>query len=406
MASERIIAGLDIGTHTTQVVVAQKNDESDIIEVIGNFEMPSEGVRQGIIVDVDAASNMIRRAIEEVSKLAGKPVEDFFVSFGGVHIGAIDNVGSIIVSRADKVISQSEKDRVIQVARAITLPPNREILDTIPLYYIVDQDQAVRDPLGMTGTKLELRTLIVHGLTPHTRNWERAITDAGINTYGRVFTNIASARSVLSKNQKELGAAVLDIGGKISGLTVFEEGDIIHTTILPIGSSHITNDIAIGLQVDIDTAEKIKVEYGSLQGDASKKTAIDLSSHGYDVKVVRKELAHIVQKRLEELFDMVNAELKKIGKERMLPGGVVLVGGGAKLIGIVDFAKKQLGLPVQVGYPKGVEGVSEKIDDPAYTTAVGLVLLGFDEIMRTQQGKGFSTKIFKKIGQSFKRLLP
>lgn len=402
------MGGLDLGTHTTQVVIGQKSDSGNTVEIISVFEVPSEGIRKGVVVDVGAAAETMKYAVEKAHEIVGHPVDEYFVSFSGTHINASENVGSIIVSRADKEISESEKERVMGVAQAVTLSSNREILDVIPLRYIVDQDQVVKEPLGMKGTKLELKTLIIHGSTPHIKNWEKSLMEAGISAVGRIFSNLASSRSVLSKNQKELGAAVLDIGGSISGFTVYEEGDILHTVVLPVGSSHITNDLAIGLKINVDVAEKLKLEYGCLAGDVSRKGVIDLSEYGEEgVKISRKEMADIIRIRLEELFIIVNKELKKIGREKLLPGGVVLVGGGSKISGIVDFAKDQLKLPVQIGYPRGIEGVSDKVDDPSYATAVGLVLMGFDEISKNAyNSRMFSSGIFRRIFKALKKLMP
>ena len=403
MAGEKIIGGLDVGTHTTQVVVGQKGEHDQNIEVIAVFEIPSEGIRKGVVVDVAAASETMKRAIEEAEKIAGRRIDEFFISFSGTHIVASQNVGSVVVSRADQEISENDKERVLNIAQALNISPNREIIETIPLYYVVDQDQSVKDPMGMKGKRLELRTLIIHGSTPHIRNWEQSLTEAGVETVGRVFSNIASSRAVLSKAQKELGAAVLDIGGSISGLTVFEEGDIIHTVVLPVGSAHITNDIAIGLKINVDIAEKLKLEYGSLPG----KGMIDLSTYGESMKVSKKELSDIARMRLEELFGLVNKELRAIGKEKLLPGGVVLVGGGSKLPGIVDLAKAQLKLPVQIGYPRGIEGITDRADDPAYATAIGLLLVGFDELAKKSYGtKKFNFGMNKGVMRAIKRLFP
>jgi cell division protein FtsA len=403
MAGEKIIGGLDVGTHTTQVVVGQKGEHDQNIEVIAVFEVPSEGIRKGVVVDVSAAAETMKRAIDEAEKIAGRRVDEFFISFSGTHILASQNVGSVVVSRADNEISEGDKERVLSIAQALNISPNREIIETIPLYYVVDQDQTVKDPIGMKGKRLELKTLIIHGSTPNIRNWEQSLTEAGVETVGRVFSNIASSRAVLSKNQKELGAAVLDIGGGISGLTVFEEGEIIHTVVLPVGSAHITNDIAIGLKINVDIAEKLKLEFGCLPG----KGMIDLASYGEAMKVSKKELTDITRMRLEELFGMVNKELRAIGKEKLLPGGVVLVGGGAKLPGIVDIAKAQLKLPVQIGYPRGIEGIADRADDPSYATAIGLLLVGFDELSKKNYGsKKFNFGMNKGLARAIKRLFP
>lgn len=382
------ITGIDIGSHGVYTVVAQK--KADLLpQVIGVGFARSAGIRRGVIVDTAEAQASIADSIRIAERGAGVKIEKAFTSIGGTHIAAHLSRGVIAVSRADGEISADDIDRVIGAAQTFSLPNNREILHVIPKEFIVDGEGGIKDPHGMKGVRLEANAFIVSGAAPYIKNLHRVLQDLGIEVAGIVFDTLASAKAVLTKRQKELGAVCVDIGGGTTGVTVYEEGDLLQTTVIPVGGAHITNDLAIGLRVSVDTAENIKLEYGSaLTSEIGKRDVIDLATLGGQESgsVLRKDVCEIIEARLSEIFDLVNKELKKIGKEAFLPGGAVLVGGCSKTPHIVDLAKGKLRLPAHVGFPREVEGIVERVDDPAYSTALGLVFWGMEERGEVPEG--------------------
>ncbi|MBI2463269.1 MAG: cell division protein FtsA [Candidatus Spechtbacteria bacterium] len=381
MPRDHIVAGLDIGTSMVYTIVAQKRHDVVIPQIIGVGAAPSAGMRRGTVVDADEVIKSIRHSAAEAQRVSGVAIERVYVGVGGTHISCIPSKGVVAVSRADQEISNEDVERVLAAAQAISLPSNREIVHVFPSEYIVDGEGGLHDAVGMNGVRLEVNTLIVGGSSPYIKILKRCTQEAGLEVAGMVLNSFASSKAVLSKRQKELGVVCIDIGGGTTSLVVFEEGDIVHTAVFPIGSMHITNDIAIGLRTSIDVAERVKKEYGlALVREASKKETIDLNKIDPQEEgtIMRRDVAEIVEARLGELFDFSNKELRKIGKEAFLPGGVVLVGGGAKVPLIIDLAKERMRLPVQIGFPREVEGIVDSVDDPAFATALGLVFWGLE----------------------------
>lgn len=417
MPKNNIIVGLDIGSATIQVVVAQKLSASQKLRILGVGQSVASGLRKGIITDIDEAAKSVREALKMAERASGVAISEAYVSAGGNHIACRSSRGVVAVSRADQEISEDDVMRAIHQAEAVNLAPNREILHLIPREFIVDSERGIKDPVGMHGVRLEVEVLIIEGSTPVLRNLQKCLSEAGVAPIEFVLAPLASSRAVLSKRQKELGVLTLDLGGGTVGLGVFEEGDIIHTNILPFGAGHITNDIAIGLRTLVDVAEKVKLEYGSSSAlEIGRKETIDLAKFGIEEqgKISRRMVAEIIEARLSEIFELVNKELKKINRQGLLPAGVVLVGGGAKLPGLVDFAKKELKLPIQIGFPaEELGGLVDRVDDPVFATALGLVLWGQDFDGKKE---GFSlmmpdiqlidNSFFDKIKHWFKALLP
>lgn len=385
MAKSNIITGLDVGTSKIRVVTASFRDGDEKPKAIGIGEASSSGIRKGIVVDIDEVTENIKKAVEQAELSSGASIHHAYISIGGNHISIRENKGLVAVSRADQEVSEEDISRVIDSASAISLPPNREILHVIPRDFKLDNEENIQDPLGMTGARLEVDALIIDGLAPYIKNLTKCISSLGIKINGLVLNVLAASQSVLSKRQKELGVLVLDLGGGTSGMSVYEEGKLLYTHILPVGSDHITNDIAIGLRTTIDLAEKIKLQYGSsLPLEIKKKETINLLDLDGEEEgtISRREVAKIIEARVQEIFDLVNRELKRINKQKLLPAGIVLVGGGSLMPGIVDSAKKELGLPAEIGFPSEIDSVMEKGNDPAFTTATGLVLWG----LRTHEG--------------------
>jgi cell division protein FtsA len=386
MPKETVIVGLDVGSCYIRTVVAKIRTDQTKPQIIGVGQAPSFGLRRGIVVDIEEAVKNISQSIQEAERSSGLSIERAYVSLSGNHITSRTSKGVVAVSRADGEIAKEDVERAISAASAVSISANREILHIIPRSFSVDDQSGIKDPAGMNGVRLEVDTLIIEGATPFIKNLTKCVSEAGLEIEGLVLAPLAASRAALTKRQKELGVLALDLGGGTAGLTVFEEGDIIHSCVLPIGSSHITSDIAIGLRSDIDLAEKVKLEYGSaLISEISKKDMVDLSKLGVEEKgiVPRVQLAEIIEARLSEVFELVNKELKKIDRQGLLPAGVVLLGGGAKIPGLVDLAKEGLKLPAQVGFPLELEGVIDEVDDPAFTTAIGLILWSIDERIKT-----------------------
>lgn len=396
--SDRILVGLDVGTTTVRVVVGKKEDDGTSPSIIGVGEAPSAGIRRGVIVDIEEAVSSISQALEKAERMTGIPAEHAVVSVNGAHVSSLQSHGVIAVARADGEITENDVVRVIDASQAIQIPTNREILHVIPKDFTVDGQAGIKDPVNMTGIRLEVDSQIIEASIPFIKNLTKCIMQAGLDIDDLVLAPLASAQSVLTKRQKELGVVLVELGGGTTGLVAFEEGELLHTAILPVGSDHITNDIAIGLRTAVDVAQIVKLDYGVAVASMVKKDEeINLSkiNKHEEGEVSRHHLAEIVQARLEEIFELVNKELKSVNRDGQLPAGAILTGGGSKIAGIVELAKKELRLPVQIGYPQNIATIIDRVDDPSYATAVGLILWA-DEYLSAPRRTGVS-KFTKKV---------
>lgn len=401
MSKGTIITGLDIGTATIKTLICQKKGKANL-EVLGQDKEISSGIRKGIVINTEEASNIIRASIEKAEKLSKESIRSVLVNVGGAHIFFTNSHGLISVSRADQKISQEDIERVIQAAQTFSLPSNKEILSVIPKEFIIDNEKGIKEPLGMRGVRLEVEVSILGGFSPYLKNLTQTVLDSGLQIDDLILTPLASAQAVLTPREKELGVVLLDIGAGTTGLAVFEERELIYTTIFPIGSGHITNDIAIGLKCDIDTAEEIKLESGTLFFKGPDKKKKIETVEGETLIFSQKVLSKIIEARASEIFEIVNKELKKISRQGKLPAGIVLTGGGSKLPKIKELAKKELRLHCRIGLP---QGFSPSLEDPELASVCGLVLLGAD--LETE--KGFSSLgrgIFSRIKKLFKIFLP
>ena len=409
MPKEKIISGLDIGSFKIRTVIGKKTEEDEKPHIIGIGESLSSGIRRGQVVDVEEAVSSISASLEQAERTSGVPIEHAYVNIGGSHIVSTRSKGVIAVSRADNEITEEDVARVIDAAQAISIPANMEILHVIPKNFIVDGSGGIKDPVGMTGVRLEVEANILQGASSFIKNLTKCVARVGIDIDELVVNPLASAASSLTKRQKELGVVLLDIGAGTTGLIVFEEGDLLHLTILPIGSGHITNDLAIGLRCSVDTAEKVKLEYGQTNvKEIDKKEEINLSEidSREEGVIPLKQIAEIIEARLSEIFSLADKELKLIGRSGKLPAGVVITGGGAKLPGLVDLAKKELKLPAQIGFPQELPTSLDKIDDPAFSTAVGLVIWGGTHEHEERRKIFYLGKRVSQIRRWFKHFLP
>lgn len=392
MAKGDIVVGIDIGSSQVRTVIVQSFPEEELPRVIGVGISQSAGLRKGMIVDLEEAVKSVNESVEKAERNAGVAVSSAVISLGGNHISSQSSKGVVAVGRADGEVTEDDVARVINAAQAISVPANKEIIHIIPKNYSLDDQKNIKDPVGMNGVRLEVDATIIEGSTPVIKNLIKCLEQAGIRIDDFVLAPLAATKACLSKRQKELGVILIDIGGGTTSIAVYEENDLLHTAVLPIGGSHITNDIAIGLRTSIDMAEKVKIEYGNaVPNEINKKEDINLAEidqHEEGI-VSRYHVAEIIEARLEEIFVMVNKELKKIGRDKLLPGGVVLTGGTAKLPGAVDLAKNILGLPAQTGFPSPLGGLVDKVDEPSFVTAVGLVLWGLESMPARKSSGGF-----------------
>lgn len=379
MSKEQYIVGLDVGTSCVRVVQAKIDPDAGSFNIIGASEVPSSGMRRGVIVDIEEAVSGISSALEKVERMTGVPVVSANISVGGNHISSLSSHGVIAVSRADGEITENDIVRCIDASQAISIPQNKEVLHVFPKTFTLDGQTGIKDPLGMSGIRLEVDTIIVQAGLPFVKNLTRAVVQAGLEVEDLVLAPCAAAESVLNKRQKDLGVCLVDLGAGTTSLAIYEEGDLLHTTVLPIGAMHITNDIAIGLRCSIETAEQVKLLFGHCDPKAvNKDEEIDLSKLDptEEQSTTRSYVVEIIEARLEEIFNMINGELKKINRDGKLPAGIVLTGGGSKLPGTVEFSKHHLRLPSILGVPQNVSTVIDRVMDPSFVTATGLILWG------------------------------
>ncbi len=401
------ITTLDIGSSQIKTLTAEARKDGKLA-LVGVFKTPSEGIRKGEIVSIEDATRSINSALAEIRHFNKAALKNIFVNIGGSNVKIHNSRGIIAVSRADNEISQDDIDRVMKASQAINLSPNRMILHTLAREFIIDNINDIKEPLGMIGTRLEVNTLIIDAFTPVIKNLIKCIETVGGSLGGLIYGPLAASRSVLTKNQKDLGVVLIDIGFGTTGMAVYEEGNLLNASVFPVGTGNITNDLAIGLKCSIETAEKIKLSFGSaLAREISSKEKIDIGQIDESVKSSpsRKFISEIIEIRLAEIFEFVNNELKLIGKAGQLPAGVVLCGSGAKMPGIIELAKRELKLPVQIGVPETNEleltnaEFGSQIEDPEFATAVGLLFWGNNQIIKNGNWlpiKKFSLKnIFK-----------
>ena len=414
MANQNVVVGLDVGTTKVAVCVGQISE--GLINILALTKVANSGLRKGVVVDIEECVSAISSAIEQAERISGVQLDSCVASIGSAESISTISKGVIAVSRPDGEINKLDVDRVIEAAKAIALPPNKEILHVIPRQFIIDGQEGVKDPNGMTGIRLETEVLVIGETSSCVKNLTKCITQSGLNLHNLSFSPIATAKALLNKKQKENGVILLDIGGGTTSIAIYEEGSIIHTGVIPIGSMHITNDLAIGLRIPLEAAEKIKLQYGNaVSADSKKNEMIDLAKFDptEKQKIDKNIINEIIEARLKEMFSLIKDELKAIGKDGMLPAGVILTGGGSMLEGIIELAKSELHLPVQIGNcSANVTGMVDKLDHPVYATSIGLMLEGLEDQKPSYNPK-FNLKVPKnltslsdKVKDILKQLLP
>lgn len=368
--------GLDIGTSRTRCVIGSYDQASDEpkIAVIGHGSAENTGMRKGLIVHLDEVVNSIQTAVSEAERLSGIRIESATVNVNGSHVSGIDSRGVVAISTASKQISLEDKLRAEEAATIVQLPSNREIIQVFPKNYQVDGQDSIKDPVGMQGVRLEVEAHIITAASPSLRGLDAAMEKTGVFASHRTISSLAAGEIVLSRKQREAGALVLDIGASTTNIAVIEDGEIQHIAVIPLGGINITNDLAIGLKVDLEIAERVKIKHASLAG-VGKNSKVSIEKDKKNYVFESDDISLIVEARVEEILEFVDKELKKIHKSQKLPGGVVIVGGSAKIPGIDLFAKEKLGLAAKIGSSRSVSGILDDIQDPSFIPVIGLMHL-------------------------------
>lgn len=413
MAQDTIITGLDIGSTAIRAAVGQLTQEGDRqrLHILGVAFEPSEGVYRGEITNVEDAVKSMTRVLEQLERKTGVPIETAWVGMTGSNILTKESKGVVAVGKVDGEIREEDVERALEAARTVTVPPNYELLHVLPRGYVIDGQPPVQDPVGMSGIRLEVDTYIISGQSTQIKNLTKAVYQTGLDIEDVVLSVLATAEAVVTARQKELGVAVVNIGASTTTLAVFEGGIPLHVATLPIGSERITSDIAIGLRTSLDIADQIKLRYGVATAKGmEKKEEFDMAEFDEyeDGGVSKKYVAEIIEARVEELFEKIDAELKDIDRSGILPAGAVITGGGAKLPKIVDVGKRVLRLPAALGYPLDITSVMDEVQDLSYAPVIGLVKWG-SAMLRSRPGTSrFSSvgTVTKSIQKWFKALIP
>ncbi len=364
--------GLDIGTAFVRCVVGILDQQSAARpSIIGHGIAPNLGMRKGSVVHVDDVAEAIAHAVTEAERISGKQIKSATINVNGTHVSGLDSKGVIAISTANRKITPQDRARVEEAATILQLPANREIIQAFTKSYSVDGQHNIKDPVDMQGVRLEVDMHLVTAATPNLHSLDLALEKARITPNHHTISGLAAAEAVLNRQLKEAGTVVVDIGAGTTNIVVMEDGEIQHIAVLPIGGINVTNDLAIGLQTDLDVAEAVKVRLGNFL----KKSTIKISSEKEDHVFETEKIRMIIDARVEELFEYVDKELQKINRSRKLPGGVVIVGGSAKLPGITQIAKEKMGLAARIGQLRDVQGLADTVNDSSFCTATGLMML-------------------------------
>lgn len=423
----RIIVAIDVGTYKIVTVIAKVVES--VISVLGVSEVKSQGIRKGQVVDIEEAVHAINSSLEAAERMAGYSASHVLVSLGGSQISCQNSRGVVAVATPNGEITESDLQRVIDAAKAISIPSTRDIIHVLPRNYIVDGQEGIKDPVGMSGTRLEVDTHIVTANTVSIRNLEKAFSEVGVDVDSFAFSGYASSLAVLSDTEKELGVVLVDIGAGTTDIAIYTEGSMAYSSVLAIGARHVTNDLAIGLRISLESAEKIKLYFSQTQskrvvrseeGEKEQKPSdeVDLSSLNLseDIrKVSQKTLVDgIIRPRLNEICTMIALEIKKSGFAAQTPAGVVFTGGGALTVGLREAARRTLAMPVRIGMPTDVKGIIDEVQHPAFSTAVGLVRYGMSATTAKESSMRFGLpggnmgagKVLKRIINLIKTFIP
>lgn len=388
---KNLTVALDIGTSKIAALVGEF-DESGNVEVIGFGTHPSRGLKRGVVVNIESTVKSIQRAIEEAEVMAGCKIHSAFTGIAGSHISSLNSHG--IAAIRDREVTQFDINRVIDAAKAVAVPADQQILHILPQEFIVDNQRGVKEPVGMSGVRLEARVHIVTGAVSAMQNISKCVRRCGLQIGDIILEQLASSYAVLSEDEKELGVCLIDIGGGTTDIAIFSEGSIKHTAIIPIGGDHVTNDVAVALRTPTQFAEQIKIESGAVLADnidTSEMLVVPGVAHRSERKVSRKLLVDVIGARYQELFYLIYAEIQRAGLENAIPAGIVLTGGASKASGLIELAEKTFRMPVRLGLPSRVSGLGDVCDNPSYATSVGLLMHGYQNRVNKMPGMRFDS---------------
>ncbi|MCW1892121.1 MAG: cell division protein FtsA [Candidatus Uhrbacteria bacterium] len=423
--SQQLLVGLDLGSSRIRLAMGQVSHTAErglSLSVVGAVDVPSQGISKGVVTALEDAVGAISAGLEQAERHVGSPIEEAVVGIGGAHISVMASKGVVGVSRPDREVRPEDVERVMEEARGVANPANHEILHVLPHGFVVDGQSGIHDPVGMHGIRIEANAHLVLGIAGNVRNMTKCVFRTGLDIASLVFGPMASALAVTSSRERELGVCVVNLGASTTSILVYEDGELVHAKVLPIGSDHITSDIAIGLRTSLKIAEDVKLLKGSaLPESFGKRDEIDMVEFGAEQSelVSLQYVAEIIHARLEEIFEKVEEELRSADRSGLLPAGVVLTGGGAKLQGTVEVARSVLRLPASIGTASHIHTpMPEYVHDPAFSVAVGLVQWGFDELRGghtspsfisgglLKAGGGIAGKIGSSVKKIFKSFIP
>jgi len=420
--SDKILSAIDIGSAKIATIVGVKSTESQEPRIIGFHSSPSKGVKKGLIVDIDEITMAVEESVEKTERMAGQKINQVFISVGGPHISSINSHGVVAISNPQSEIVDDDVNRAIEAARAISISNTRQVIEVIPREYVVDGQAGIKNPIGMTGIRLEVDTHIITASHTNLKNLNRCLSELGLNNAGFIFAGLASAEAVLTDTEKELGVVLVDIGGGKTDICLYVEGALSYSSSIPVGAKHITNDIAVGLRVSLQSAEKIKLHlshYINNKKEIQKKdadlnlTALNLPENVSSV-TLKNLTDEIIAPRLEEIYKLVEEEIEKSGFSNSIPSGLVMTGGGSMTVGIIEIGRRYMGMPIRIGKPSDITGLVDELLNPQYATTVGLLLYGQKNIITEDGWKNFNRILrdisfgnsINKMKDFFKQFIP
>ena len=416
MQHSKIITGIDLGTSKVTTIVGQFFEVEDRLNIIAVASQPSLGFRKGQIINLDQATQTITQSIESAERMAGFQLKSAHVSICAPHIESVNSQGVVAVSTPNGEIIYSDISRVIEAAQAITLPSGKELIHTIPRRYTVDGQEGVIDPIGMNGVRLELESHLILASSPSLKNLTKCLEEVGIHPDSLVYSGLATARAALTSTEKELGVALIDIGGSVTSLTIYTEGSPVYSAVIPVGANNVTNDLAIGLRLSIEDADKIKLKIAKIFEAKKHEDDVDLTSFGILSEEKHKislqtAINGIIKPRLEELFTLIYDQIESSGFAALIPAGVVITGGGAQTINAKEICSRIIPLPLRIASPPKLGGIVDDILNPSYTSSIGLLMYGLEQSnnnsnIQNKKNKANASGLFAKIKSLIEPLLP